>query len=254
MKEESQTAHTKLEQLSPKEKKPSLSDIKPKMELSPKKESRGIKTEPKEEVEENVKLKQVFSVSDVDKGELVEELAAKNKLLLDLISQLKEQIAEKDNVIDGRNNEIAERDQKIDERDKQIAEQAKQIVEKDKLIAEKDRLVTKQAEQIVKKGEQIAEKNQQIAEQANQIAEKDQKIAKKGEQIAEKDKQIAEKNKYIVEQAEQIAEKDEQRVKHQLMYERLLKGKQTFTHPTDTPAIVLCSVAIQLNLHFPSTE
>ena len=181
----------KVKQPSFKEKKPSLPDIKPKIEMLPKKEPEGFKIEPKEEVEEDVKLKQVFSVSDVDKGDLMEKLAAKNKLLLDMISQLKEQIAEKDNVIDGRNNEIIERDQKIDERDKQIAKQAEQI---------------------------------------------------------------AEKNEYIVEQAEQIAEKDEQRVKHQLMYERLLKGKHTFTHPTDTPAIVLCSVAIQLNLHFPSNE
>ena len=206
----------KVKQPSFKEKKPSLPDIKPKIEMLPKKEPEGFKIEPKEEVEEDVKLKQVFSVSDVDKGDLVEELAAKNKFLLGMISQLKEQIAEKDNEINERDNYIAEKDDKI---------------------AEKD--------------EKIAEKDEKIDEMDKQIAEKDQKIAEKDQQMAKQAEQIAEKNKYIVEQAEQIAEKDEQRVKHQLMYERLLKGKQTFTHPTDNPAIVLCSVAIQL---FSSTE
>ena len=187
----SQTADTKpkVKQPSPKEKKPSLPDIKPKMEMLPKKELEGFKTEPKEEVEEDVKLKQVFSVSDVDKSDLVEELAVKNKLLLDMISQLKEQIAEKDNVIDGRNNEIAERDKKIDEKDKQIAE-------KDQQIAEKDQQVAKLAEQIAEKGEQIAERDQQILEQAKQNAEL----------------------------AKQIAVKDEQTVKYQQMYEGLMQG------------------------------
>ena len=161
----------KVKQPSFKEKKPSLPDIKPKIEMLPKKELGGFKIEPKEEVEEDVKLKQVFSVSDVDKSDLLEELAVKNKLLLDMISQLKEQIAEKDNVIDGRNNEIAERDKKIDEKDKQIAE-------KDQQIAEKDEQVAKLAEQIAEKGEQIAERDQQILEQAKQIAEKDEQTVK----------------------------------------------------------------------------
>ena len=80
--------------------------------------------ESKKEVEEDVKFNQVCSVSDVDKGDLMEQLVAKNKLLLDMISQLKEQIAEKVNEIDERNNQIAEKDQ-------EIAEQAKQIAEKD---------------------------------------------------------------------------------------------------------------------------
>ena len=62
-------------------------------------------------VEIDVKLKQEFS--DVEKGDLMKQLALKNKLLLDMISQLKKQIAEKD---------------------WQIAEQAKQIAEKDEQI------------------------------------------------------------------------------------------------------------------------
>ena len=107
----------KFEQLPPMEKKPSLPDIKLKMEFSPKKEPGAIKTElkweveedvkpkweveedvkPKWEVEEDVKPKQVFSVSDFEKGDLIEQLTAKNKLLLETISRLKEHIAEKGN-------------------------------------------------------------------------------------------------------------------------------------------------------------
>ena len=147
----------KVKQPSFKEKKPSLPDIKPKIEMLPKKEPEGFKIEPKEEVGEDVKLKQVFSISDVDKDDLVEELAAKNKLFLQMISQLKEQIAEKD--------------EKIDEMDKQI-------VDKDQQIAERDQQMAKLAEQIAEKGEQIAEKDQQILEQAKQIAVKDEQTVK----------------------------------------------------------------------------
>ena len=95
-----------MKQPSPKEEKPSLPDIKPEMELLPKKEPKGFKTEPKEEVEEDVKFKELFSVS-VDKGDLMEQLVAKTKLLA-------EQIA-----ADQAN---------------QIAEQAKQLTEKDEQI------------------------------------------------------------------------------------------------------------------------
>ena len=74
----SQTADIKVKQPSPKEEKPSLHDIKPKMELLPKKEPKDFKTESKEEVEveEDVKFKELFSVS-VDKGDLMEQLVAK---------------------------------------------------------------------------------------------------------------------------------------------------------------------------------
>ena len=107
----SQTADIKVKQPSPKEEKPSLPDIKPKMELLPKKEPKGFKTEPEEEMEEDVKLK-LFSVS-VDKGDLMEQLVAKNKLLAE---------------------QIAEKDQQITDQANQIAEQAKQLTEKDKQI------------------------------------------------------------------------------------------------------------------------
>ena len=82
--------------------------------------------EPKEEVEEDIKLKQVFSVSDVDKCDLMEQLdlVAANNKLLDMISQLKEQIAEKDQKIDERDKHIAEKDKQVTEKDQQIAEQA----------------------------------------------------------------------------------------------------------------------------------
>ena len=154
----------KVKQPSPKEKKPFLFDIKPKMEMLPEKELEGFKTEPKEEVGEDVKLKQVFSVSDVDKSDLVEELAAKNKLLLGMISQLKEQIAEKDNEMNERDNQIAEKDEKIDEMYKQIADKDQQIADKD--------------QQMAKLAEQNAEKNQQILELAKQIDVKDEQTVK----------------------------------------------------------------------------
>ena len=80
----SQTADIKVKQPSPKEEKPSLADIKPKMKLLPKKEPKGFKTEPKEEVEEDVKHKTVFSI----KGDLM----AKNKLLAEQITEIDEQI------------------------------------------------------------------------------------------------------------------------------------------------------------------
>ena len=89
------------------------------MELLPKKEPKGFKTEPKEEVEEDVKFKELFSVS-VDKGDLMEQLVAKNKLLA-------EQIAEKDQQITDQANQIADQAN-------QIAEQAKQLTEKDEQI------------------------------------------------------------------------------------------------------------------------
>ena len=118
----SQTADIKpkVKQPSPKEEKPSLPDIKPKMELLPTKEPKGFKTEPKEEVEEDVKYKELFSVSGVDKGDLMEQLAAKNKLLT-------EQNADKDQQITDQANQIADQAN-------QIAEQAKQLTEKDKQI------------------------------------------------------------------------------------------------------------------------
>ena len=90
------------------------------MELLPKKEPKGFKTEPKEEVEEDVKYKELFSVSGVEKGDLMEELVAKNKLLA-------EQIAEKDQQITDQANQIADQAN-------QIAEQAKQLTEKDEQI------------------------------------------------------------------------------------------------------------------------
>ena len=108
----SQTADIKVKQPSLKDEKPSLHDIKPKMELLPKKEPKGFKTEPKEEVEEDVKFKEVFSVS-VDKGDLMEQLVAKNKLLA-------EQIAEKDQQITNQANQIAEQAKQLTEKDKQI--------------------------------------------------------------------------------------------------------------------------------------
>ena len=160
----------KVKQPSPKEKKPSLPDIKPKIEMLPKKELEGFKIEPKEEVEEDVKLKQVFSVSDVEKGDLV-ELAAKNKLLLGMISQLKEQIVEKDNEMNERDNQIVEKDEKIAEKDEKIEEMYKQIADKDHQIADKD-------QQMAKLAEQIAEKDQQILEQVKQIAVKDEQTVK----------------------------------------------------------------------------
>ena len=64
-------------------------------------------------MEIDVKLKQEFS--DVEKGDSLEQLVLKNKLLLDMINQLKQQIAEKD-------WKIAEKDWKIAEQTKQIAE------------------------------------------------------------------------------------------------------------------------------------
>ena len=113
----SQTADIKpkVKQPSPKKEKPSHPDIKPKMELLPKKEPKGFKTEPKEEVEEDVKYKALFSDSGVDKGDLMEQLAAKNKLLAE---------------------QNAEKDQQITDQANQIAEQAKQLTEKDKQIVQ----------------------------------------------------------------------------------------------------------------------
>ena len=52
--------------------------------LLPKKEPKGFKTEPKEEVEE-----ELFIVSGVDKGDLMEQLAANNKHLAEQIAKKK---------------------------------------------------------------------------------------------------------------------------------------------------------------------
>ena len=111
----SQTADIKpkVKQPSPKKEKPSLPDIKPKMELLPKKKPKGFKIEPKEEVEEDVKYKALFSDSGVDKGDLMEQLAAKNKLLT-------EQNAEKDQQITDQANQIAEQAKQLSEKDEQI--------------------------------------------------------------------------------------------------------------------------------------
>ena len=100
--------------IKPKVKEPSPKDpdIKPKM-LLPKKEPKGLKTEPKEEVEEDVKHKELFIVSGVNKGDLMEQLAAKNKHLAEQIAKKNQQIADQAN---------------------QVAEQAKQLTEKDKQI------------------------------------------------------------------------------------------------------------------------
>ena len=173
----------KMKRLSPKVKKPSLLDINPRW---PKNEPENIKMEPKEEVEEDIKLKQVFCISDVDKRDLMEQLdlVAANNKHHDMISQLKKQIAEKDQKIDERDKHIAKKNKQFTEKDQQIAKQAEQITGKNWWIL-------KQTGQIAEKGEQIAEKDLQIGKQANQIAEKDKKITERGEQIADKDKQIS---------------------------------------------------------------
>ena len=125
----SQTADIKpkVKQPSLKKEKPSLHDIKPKMELLHKKEPKAFKTEPEEEVEEDFKYKELFSVSGVDKGDLMEQLVAKNKLLA-------EQIAEKDQQITDQVNQIADQAKQIADQANQIAEQAKQLTEKDEQI------------------------------------------------------------------------------------------------------------------------
>ena len=82
---------TKREQLSLKEKKPSLPI---KMEWSPKKD---VKIEPEEEEE---------MFSDSEKGDTMEDLATKNKMLHDMINQLGEQIAD-------QSKKIAEKDELI---------------------------------------------------------------------------------------------------------------------------------------------
>ena len=61
-------------------------------------------------MEIDVKLKQEFS--DVEKGDSLEQLVLKNKLLLDMISQLREQIAEKDWKIAEQTKQIAEKGEK----------------------------------------------------------------------------------------------------------------------------------------------
>ena len=95
----SQTADIKpkVKQPSPKEEKPSLSDIKPKMEFSPKKDPEDGTIE----AEIAVKLKQEFR--DIETSGPIEELALENKVLRVIIMQ---------------------RDEKIAEQAKQIAEQA----------------------------------------------------------------------------------------------------------------------------------
>ena len=101
----SQTADIKpnVKQFSPKEKKPSLADIKPKMEFSPKKDPEDGTIE----AEIAVKLKQEFR--DIETSGSIEELALENKVLRVIITQ---------------------RDEKIAEQAKQIAEQIKQASEK----------------------------------------------------------------------------------------------------------------------------
>ena len=128
----SQTADIKVKQPSPKEEKPSLPDIKPKMELLPKKEPKGFKTEPKEEMEEDVKHK-LFSVS-VDKGDLMEQLVAKNKLLAEQVAEKDQQITDQTNQIADQANQIADQANQIADQANQIAEQAKQLTEKDEQI------------------------------------------------------------------------------------------------------------------------
>ena len=82
-----------VEQLSLKEMKSSLLD---KMECSPNKELEDIKIEPKQKVEEV----RVEMFNDPDKADtMMEYLATKNKLLHDMISQLEEKIAEKDELL-----------------------------------------------------------------------------------------------------------------------------------------------------------
>ena len=70
------------------------SSLPDKMECSHNKELEDIKIEPKEEVEEEMQ------VDDPDKADtMMEYLATKNKLLHDMISQLEEKIAEKDELL-----------------------------------------------------------------------------------------------------------------------------------------------------------
>ena len=87
---------------------PSLPDIKPKIEWSPKKEPQDVKIETKKEVVEDVQLKQEFS--DAEKGDLMEQLVLNKK---DMISQLREQIAEKDQQIVEQIKQIAKKDEQI---------------------------------------------------------------------------------------------------------------------------------------------
>ena len=105
LKGESKTADikTNLVQLSPKQKKPS---IEPKMEWSPTKEQEDVKIEALEEMEIDGDVKQEFS--DVEKCDLMAQLVLDKK---DVISQLREQITERDQQIQIK--KIAKKDEQI---------------------------------------------------------------------------------------------------------------------------------------------
>lgn len=98
-----------LELQSPTWTKPILTDIKKEPE-DVKIEPKDVKIEPKEEEKFDVKLKQLSI--DVEKGHPMEQRTANSKLL-DMISQLREQIAEK-------NKKISEQAEQINDKDKQI--------------------------------------------------------------------------------------------------------------------------------------
>ena len=93
LKQDSQTTYPyikpKVEQWSPKEKDSLLLDIKPTIEWSPKEKLEKVMIEPKAE-----KVK-VEMFSGLEKGDLVEQLAAKSKNIQDMISQ----IVEKDELL-----------------------------------------------------------------------------------------------------------------------------------------------------------
>ena len=97
----------KREQLSTKDKKPSLPI---KMEWSSKKESEDVKIEPKEEVKEEMEM-EMFR--DTEKGDMMEQLATKKKMLHDIINQFGEQIAEQSMKIAMQGKKIAEKDELI---------------------------------------------------------------------------------------------------------------------------------------------
>lgn len=87
------------------------------MEWSPKKEPEDVKIEPKEEVEEEMQM-EMFR--DTEKGDMMEQLATKKKMLHDMINQLGDQ--------------IAEQSKKIAEQSNKIAMQGKKMAKKDELI------------------------------------------------------------------------------------------------------------------------
>jgi uncharacterized coiled-coil protein SlyX len=137
-------------------------------------------------------------------ADLTNQLAQKNQTITDLNSQ----IAQKDQTIADLNGQIAEKDQIIADLNNQITQKDGIIADLNSQLAQKDQTIANLNSQLAQKDQTIADLNNQIALKDGIITDLNSQLAQKDQTIADLNSQIAEKDGIIADLNSQVAQKD----------------------------------------------